>query len=139
MVDNFPRKMLFSKPCRAFTPNMRDVPMHMRYKKYCMIFTHFHACMYHFHKIAYYSTRKINHAIEICFSRFPTQKTVCITNTIFTPKTACYLMKNKTSKLGFLSSFPIKISACITTISPTKQHVINQEYNTCKLKIFPAF
>ena len=39
------------------------------------------------------------------FSRFPTQETVGITNTVFTPKTACYPMKNKTCKQGFLSSF----------------------------------
>ena len=31
LVDDLPRKTVYS--CYAFTPNMRDVPMHVRYTK----------------------------------------------------------------------------------------------------------
>ena len=136
MVDNLPRKTTYSKSCHAFTPNMRDVPIHVRYKNYCMIFTHLHACMYHFHKTACYSTRKINHATEISFQMSNLGNSMhcqhCFTLHVIQQK------MRHANWVFFPVSLPENISMHCYHFS-YKKHVINQEYNTCKLEIFPDF
>ena len=110
MVGNISRKIAYSKPCSALTPDTRDVPMHVKCNAtaWCLLVTCMHIPTL-FSPNCMLFKQELNHANWIFLSRFPTQtkkNSMHYFHFFFTQKLHVIQTRMKSCKLHFFPIFP---------------------------------